>query len=62
LLVRETERSVVEKLYGLAVPPPDTGSFDCVRLSPHFAQDDREIGDRKFWETMVTLAGRRGDG
>jgi hypothetical protein len=23
------------------VLPPAMGSFDCVRLSPHFAQDDR---------------------
>ena len=26
------------------VSQPTTGSFDCVRLTPHFAQDDRSSG------------------
>jgi hypothetical protein len=26
-----------------AVLPPGMGSFDCVRLAPHFAQDDKSV-------------------
>jgi hypothetical protein len=34
-------RTLLEKSPSPEVPHTDTGSFDCVRLSPHFAQDDR---------------------
>jgi hypothetical protein len=35
---------VVEKVFRVLLPLADAGSFDCVRLSPHFAQDDSGFG------------------
>ena len=36
--------SVVEKLCASVATQPDAGSFDCVRLAPHSAQDDSDRG------------------
>jgi len=35
-----THRNIVEKIAKPCAPPTNTGSFDCVRLAPHCAQDD----------------------
>jgi len=41
------DRTVVEKIAGPVVSPAGAGSFDCVRLEPHFAQDDKFRGAYK---------------
>jgi hypothetical protein len=52
--LRDLCASVVKMPFGLSVPSSaDTGSFDCVRLAPHFAQDDRFLDDRFFEERHV---------
>lgn len=33
-------RFTAEHTFGVFVMHNDAGSFDCVRLTPHFAQDD----------------------
>jgi predicted transcriptional regulator YdeE len=35
--------TTVPAVFGTVVLPTDAGSFDCVRLAPHFAQDDRAL-------------------
>jgi hypothetical protein len=42
------EPSVVERSFRPVVPEADMGSFDYVRLPPHFAQDDRFEKARTF--------------
>jgi hypothetical protein len=42
------EALVVERSYRPGLPTADMGFFDCVRLSPHVAQDDRSEKVRKF--------------
>jgi hypothetical protein len=43
-------RAVVEKFEGPVVLPTGVGSFDFVRLAPHFAQDDRVNGGHYRWD------------
>jgi hypothetical protein len=33
---------LVKNISGPEEMPTDSGSFDCVRLAPHFAQEDRD--------------------
>jgi len=42
------EPLVVERSFRPMVPEADMGSFDYVRLPPHFAQDDRFENARRF--------------
>jgi hypothetical protein len=53
---------IVENLSELPVPPSSMGSFDCVRLAPHFAQEDRAGVGGTNSEIPLGIASRRHNG
>jgi hypothetical protein len=46
-------------LAAFVVVPTGTGSFDYVRLTPHFAQDDRVWGEFRMTGCAGTVKKRR---
>jgi hypothetical protein len=49
--LRRHSRAVMEKLSELSVSPAVMGTFDYVRLSPHYAQDEGRLitGNSRFF-------------
>jgi hypothetical protein len=49
-------RSMLGNVLGLLVSLPGMGSFDCVRLAPHSAQDDKQEnwkGEGENWQSTA---------